>query len=166
MLKEEEVMRFARFSNIESAAATFTQISLDTNLSIRAPYLWRIRALQLEVKATELEWPAQSAIESVMIQFTRESKTGIIAYDDADLLEKVTLEVDRVATVGTDAGPAYKFVQNPLTFPYFTPIVYAGAKIYCGIIGTNSAAITVKGRLGYTLEKTTEKAFFRFAGAL
>lgn len=166
MLKENEVLRFARFVVTEDAAATFTQITVETQLSIRTPYVWQIKALQVEFKSGELEFPAQGAQESLTLQFTRESKAALINYDDADLLEKVTSEITRVATIGTDAGPAYKFVDNPRTFVYSTPIIFAGSKIFIGLLGTSGSATTVRGRVGYTIEKVSEKAFFRYASAL
>lgn len=166
MIKENEVMRFSRFSVIQATAATFKQIAIDTNLSIRTPFVWMVKSLQLEIKATEIEWPAQNVTENVEVQFTRDSKAAMIAYDDADLLEKYTHELSRVATIGTDAGPAYREDINPRTFVYTTPIIYAGAALYVGINSTNSSVITVKGRIGYTIEKVSETAFFRFASAL
>lgn len=165
-LKEGEVMRFARFSVIQAAAGDFKQIALDTNLSIRTPFVWQVKALQMEIKATEMEWPAQNATENVEVQFTRESKAAIIAYDDSDLLEKYTRELTRVATIGTDAGPAYKTTINPITFLYTTPIIFAGANLYIGIDSTNASVITVKGRIGFTIAKVSEKEFFRYASAL
>lgn len=164
-LKENEVLRFARFNVVESSNATFTEISLDTNLSIRTPFVWQVRALQLEILAAANEWPADGATETIIVQFTRESKSAILNYNDPDLLEKVTRELRRVDI--SAVGNVHQVVQNPITVNYNSPIIYANSNLYIGILSTfGSGVANVRGRIGFTIEKVSEKAFFRFASAL
>jgi hypothetical protein len=166
-IKQSEVLQFARFNAVGGGSGVYNEISLATNLTIRAPYAWQIRALQLEIKASQNEWPAQNTTETLEVQFTRESKAAIIDYDDADLMEKVTRELQRVATVGTDAGPAYREITNPLTFIYTIPIYYTKPLIFIGLKSTfGSGTANVYGRIAYTITKITDKDFLNLLGAI
>lgn len=166
-IKQSDVLQFARFNAVGAGSGVFNEISLATNLTIRAPYAWQVRALQLEIKLAQNEWPAQNTTETIEVQFTRESKAAIIDYDDADLIEKITREVARVATIGTDAGPAYREVTNPLTFLYTVPIYYTKPLIFLGLKSTfGSGTANIRGRIAYTITKITDKDFLNLLGAI
>lgn len=166
-IKQSEVLQFARFDASGGGSGVYNEITISTNLTIRAPYAWQIRALQLEIKVSQLEWPAQGTTETIEIQFTRESKDAIINYDDADILEKITREARRSPTIGTPAGPAYDYAENPLTFTYSVPIYYTKPSLFVGLKSTfGSGTANIRGRIAYTIVKISDRDFLNLLGAV
>lgn len=165
-LKDSEILRFLRFSVTESAAATFTQTSIDTNLSVDRGVIWLIHFIEMGLDPEYIDDPAQNATETFKIQVTRESKTAILSYNDADLIEMGIASKDRVATIGTEAGPSIQYAISPHMFKYQPAIPYAAGTIYVGVQSTSSAAKTGVGRIGYTIRHVSDKFFYRVASAL
>jgi len=162
-----EVLRFMRFSVVESAAATYTEQSFDTQLSIDRGMIWLIHFIEFgNLNLSLLEDPAQDAMEYMSCQIVRESKSAIIGLDDSDLVEAITVEKDRTATIGTDAGPIILASTTPIKINYSPPMGYAGQNIIVGVIASAGAAKTVKGRVGYTLKKVNDRQFLSLAHAL
>lgn len=165
-LTDQELIRFLRFSVTESAAATFTQQSYDTQLSIDRGLIWMITWIEFELQAENIDDPAAAGTEHLTVQITRESKTAMLTYDDPDLIELVQLTHDRSAAIGTDAGPMYWQQLNPYMIQYPIPIPYSGRNIYVAAVSTAGAAKTFRGRIAYTLRRVTDKFFYRVAQAL
>lgn len=165
-LKEEDILRFLRFSVTESAAATFTQNEYQTNLSLERGMLAAIYTFEIEIPPSSIETPAASGTETLSVQITRESKTALVNFNDSDVLIKVVAQASRGAAIGTDAGPVVMFLTNPQRFDYRPPILFAGESVFVGIQSTNAAAQTIRGRIGYSLISVPEKMYFRVANSL
>src|SRR3972149_3697750 len=103
-----EFMNFLRFSVDESAAATFTQVEVDTNLSAERGVIMEIHSVEFELlDSILLREVAAGASEQCRVQITRESKTGDVNINDADVVAKAWTQIGRSAAIGTDAGPLY-----------------------------------------------------------
>lgn len=165
-LRDDEILRFLRFSVTESAAATYTEVSYDTQLSIDRGLIWLIHFIQIEMLGSALDDPAAGAGENLKVQIAREGQSDIVNYSDADLIELAVMEIDRSAAVGTDAGPMYWLSNSPKTFVYAPPLAYAAQNIYIGVKSSSGSAQTAYGRIGYTLRRVTDKFFYRVAQAL
>jgi hypothetical protein len=82
-------------------------------------------------------------------------------------MEKVTRELQRVPTIGTDAGPSHREITNPLTFIYSIPIYYTKPLIFIGLKTTfGSGTGNIFGRIAYTITKITDKDFLNLLGAI
>lgn len=163
-----EYLNFIRFSVTESAAATFTQVEVDTNLSAERGVMMEIHSVDVDCQNLNLfdEVPAGGQ-ESLRVQITRESKTALTSFNDADCLFKTNPEVIRSAAIGTDAGPLWFYANKvisvyfPLSMPYVKP------SIFVGIQGTDAASThTVTGRIGYTLREIEREDFLELLVAL
>lgn len=165
-LREEDILRFLRFSVTESAAATFTENEYQTNLSLERGMIAAIHTLEIEILPSTLEVPAASSSETVSVQITREGKTALVNFNDSDALIKVVVQVARGAAIGTDAGPVVTLLVNPHRFMYRPPILFAGESLFVGVQATNAAAQTIRGRIGYSLISVPEKMYFRVANSL
>lgn len=167
-LDDTEILRIARIRVQESAASTFTQVSLDTQLSVERGVIWMIHFVEFDFQTINLLTEVAAAgQEDITAQLTRESKTALITNADTDMIQKQQLEMGRSAAIGTDAGPlwyARKTVER-VNFPIAMP--FAAANIHAGILGTDAGSPhTVDFRIGYTIREVTDKFFFRVAQAL
>lgn len=165
-LRDDEILRFLRFTVTESAAATYTQQSYDTQLSIDRGLIWMIHFIEYDMHAASIDDPAADAFEQITCAITRESKTAIPNLDDPDLISRFRILKDRSAAIGTDAGPMFFMSETPNKIPYSPPIVFAAQNIHVGLLSTSTAAKTVTGRIGYTLRRVSDKFFYRVAQAL
>lgn len=167
-LTDEQVLRFCRFTITESAASTFTQQILDTQLSIERGVIWLIHAVDWLMLGGELEAPGAGAAETFQAQITRESKAAIIFPSDADLIDYHSQYIKRSAAIGTDAGPLWWYEQNAMKrHDYALPIPYAAQNIYLALQSTNaSSPATIYGRIHYTIRKVNDAYFYRVAQAL
>jgi len=165
-LTDEAILRFFRFSVVETAAATFTEQGLDTQLSIERGVIWLIHFIEFEVLGATLDDPGAASSEEFQVQLTRETKPTIVGYDDADLIEKYQLQIDRATAIGTDAGPLYKVTESPKMIRYVPAIPFAASTLFVGVAGTSGSAGTYRGRVGYTIRTVSDKFFFRVASAL
>lgn len=163
-----EYLNYLRFSVSESAASTFTQVEIDTNLNVERGVMMEIHSVELQLATINLfdEVPAAGQ-ELLQIQVTRDSKTGIVNLNDSDVIALHSPEIFRSGAIGTDAGPLYVFTNRiqvihfPLAIPYVKP------SIFVGILGTDSGgAHTVRGRIGYTLRDITREDFLELLVAL
>jgi hypothetical protein len=167
-LADEEVLRVARIRVTESAAATFTQSEVDTQLSVERGVIWMIHYIEfLYGNLDLLAEVGANAVERVIVQVTREGKTAIVAGNDSDIIQIASRSLFRSAAIGTDAGPLYAHINELDRFDYPTPIPYASQSIFVGALGTDSANThTVDCRIGYTIREVSDKFFFRVAQAL
>lgn len=161
-----DIMNFSRFVVAEAGAGGYNETEIDTNLSAERSLIWFIRMIQLEILPQTVDLPAAGADESLFLQITRESKTAIINYNDADVIEKFTDTAVRSAAIGTDAGPQIDRRITPITIQYKPPIPYGSRSIFIGFQTTAAAPNTIRGRIGYTTEKVSERDFYRIAQSI
>lgn len=167
-LTDEEIIRIARPKVTESAAATFTEVAFDTQLSVERGVIWMISFIEFQFSNLDLltEVAADSQ-ERIAAQITRESKTAVVAPGDPDLLQFSRPRCTRSAAIGTDAGPLWFFTNDVIVYNYPKPLPYASQSIYLGIVGSHSSdPHTVTARIGYTVRTVSDKFFFRVAQAL
>lgn len=167
-LSEQEILRIARARVTETAANTFTQVELDTSLSIERGVIWMIQWIEAYyINPLRLAEVGPNLYEQTRAQIARETQTGILDGNDADLIQMFEWGVARSAAIGTDAGPL-SFLINPITrVEYRVPIPYAAGSIFLGLRTTHSSLTsTVDFRIGYTLREVSDKYFFRVAQAL
>lgn len=171
-LTDADVLRFQRFSVTESAAATFTQTTFDTQLSIERGVIWLIHSVEwmFDFKTSATGGLTEVAVqtqENIQAQVTRESKSAILQLSDSDLVCKTATQVERANTIGTEAGPLYLFNPNCVIKQNFAlPIPYAAQNIYVAILSTAGTARTVYGRIHYTLVTVSDSYFYRVAQSL
>lgn len=165
-IRSGEILNFARFQVSETAGGAFTQIEIDTNLSAERSLIWFIKSIQLDFAPAATEQPVAQSIESINVQITRESKTSLLDYNDADIIEKFAHRWVRGPAIGAEIGPMYYIENSPLTITYPHPIPYGSRSVYIGIQSTYSFARVARGRIGYTTEKVSERDFYRIAQSL
>lgn len=167
-LKDEEIVRVAKGKVIMSAAATYTEVEIDTQLSIERGVIWLIAALEIFVDSLPskiVEVGAEGG-EKVQVHVARESKTAILDPDDADVLIRHDHQLSRSAAIGTDAGPLWVLTTQPNVFHYTPPLPYAAMSLYFGVNSTSATAVTAYLRARYTIRSVSDKYFFRVAQAL
>lgn len=166
-LSDEEVLRIARMRVTESAAATFTQSNIDTQLSVERGVIWMIHFIEFDFETAGLLGEvAAGTVEDVECQITRESKTGMILSDNADIIQRRKIILSRSAAIGTDAGPLSFITPTVLRVDYPIPLPYASQSIFMGVLGTAATPHTIAARIGYTVREVSDKFFFRIAQAL
>lgn len=167
-LSDEEVLRIARARVTESAASTYTEVSLDTQLSVERGIIWMVNFIEvLPNNLGNLGEAGQGTTERIEAQVTRESQSSIVNGNDADLLQAFKFKLNRAPTIGTDAGPMYFTETLPWRVNFPVPIPFASSSMFFGILGTDAgSAHTVDFRVGYTIRSVTDKFFFRVAQAL
>lgn len=167
-LDDDTVLRIVRGSVTESAAATFTEIQLDTQLSVERGVIWQIHFIEFGFRTQDIMKEVGAGnTEKIQAQITREAKTDIESFQAADTLQGAEIVVARKIAIGTDAGPLYWVFLGPNRYDFPIPMSFAGQNIYFGIKGTDSTAIhTVDFRIGYTIREVSDKFFFRVASSL
>lgn len=163
-----EYLNFLRFRVTETAAATFTESEIDTNLSAERGVMMEIHSVELFLEQSTLlsEVPAAGE-EDIHVQITRETKTAIANFLDADVVARFNREVTRSAAIGTDAGPLYLLSENVVKLDFPMPIPYVKPSIFVGIQGSDAAtAQVVSGRIGYTLRDVDREDFLELLVAL
>lgn len=167
-ITDDDVQRVARSAVDESAANTFTQIEIDTQLSIERGVVWLIDRVEMHFDTLDLmNELIAGGNEVVEMQLTRESKTAIVQPHDADSLQYRKSMLSRSAAIGTDAGPLYFGNEEPRVFKYDVPLIYAGQSIFVSIFGTDSAnAHRGSIKIFYRIASVSDKFFFRVAQAL
>lgn len=165
-LKDDEIIRFLRFSVTESAAATFTEQDYDTQLSIDRGLIWMVHFIEVDANVLDLDEVAAGGNESINLQICRESQSDILAFNDSDVIYSFSEVITRSAAIGTDAGPLYNLDYFPKMTKFPIPLPYANQSIYIGLKSTAAAAKTVTGRIGYILRRVSDKFFYRVAHAL
>lgn len=166
-ITDSEVLRMARVSVTETAAATFTQQELDTQLSVERGVIWQIHFVEFFLNGLSLlREVAANAQESIDIQLTRTTQTGIVGLTDPDVLIREAYMLSRSAAIGTDAGPLYFYSTLLKRYEFKLPIPVASQSLFLGILGTAASAHTVSCRIGYNIEHVSDEYFFRVAQAL
>jgi hypothetical protein len=168
-LKDEEIVRSLKGTVTESAAATYTETAIDTQLSIERGVIWLIHGIQFfpsELMAT-VSSIAANGEEFFHMHVSRESKSAICVPNDADLIQRCDYDIVRSAAIGTDAGPLWvTSYMVPRVFAYNPPLPYASQTIYLGLIGSSGAVETAYFQILYTIRSVSDKYFFRVAQAL
>lgn len=165
-LQDDEIIRFLRFSVTETAPATFTEQSYDTNLSIDIGMLWMIHWIEWDINLNDLDECAAGTVETISGQITREPKSGLLYLNDTDLIARKTVMVQRSAAIGTDAGPMWNHDEHPKLQKFPIPLPYAAQTVYIGLIASAAGVQNVNGRIAYTLRRVSDKFFVRVAHAL
>jgi len=165
-LRDDEIIRFLRFSVTESAAATFTQQSYDTQLSIDRGYIWMIHWIEAQINPNKLEMPAANDIETVSLQIARESQAAMHDLNNPDIIAYTEMQIKRSAAIGTDAGPLWVDWHSPIKTEYPIPLPYAAQEIHVGLVTSHASVQTINGRIAYTLRRVSDKFFYRVAQAL
>lgn len=166
-LTDEEVLRIARLRVTETAAATYTQGSIDTQLSVERGVIWMIHFIEFQFGSViGLAGVGANAVEDYKCQVTRESKEGMLQGSDADVIQQYRLQMIRSAAIGTDVGPLYSIVDLTRRFDYQVPIPYASQSLFASLVTTHTAAQVVDVRVGYTIKEVDDQFFFRVAQAL
>lgn len=163
-----DFLNFLRFDVVESAAATYTQTELDTNLSAERGVMMEIHSIELYspdyVNLTEV---STAASESIAAHIARESKTTATPLDDADIIAFFSRGMIRSAAIGTDAGPLWTFIDNVQRVDFPMPIPYVKPSIFVGVMGTDaSVTARIRGRIGYTLRDIDREEFLELLIAL
>lgn len=175
MAKREDVkmrsdyLNFLRFTVTESAAGTFTQTELDTNLSAERGVMMEIHSLEIESSTNQftlLKEVAAGSNEDIRLQLTRDSKAAIIGLNDADCVALLKKEVTRSAAIGTDAGPLWIYDSLIWKIDFALPIPYVKPSIFVGIQSSLASAGTMVGRIGYTLRDIDRETFLELLVAL
>jgi len=167
-LTDDDILRIARGSVTESAAATFTQLEIDTNLSVERGVIWLVHFIEFITQdLLFLNEVAASGSEALDCQLTKQTQTAILRGNDPDLIQSHCQRVSRSAAIGTDTGPLYfkTFAEKRFDFPMAVPV--ASQSLFLGIIGTDASGVhRVDIRIGYSLRAVSDKFFFRVAQAL
>ncbi len=166
-LSDEEILRIARLRVTESAASTYTETSVDTQLSVERGVIWMIHFIEFDFETVgALKEAAANTVEDLEAQITRESKDGAVLSDNADVVQRRKLILARSPAIGTDAGPLSFVIPTVLRVDYPIPLPYASQSLFMGVLGTAAVPHTVAARIGYTVREVSDKFFFRVAQAL
>lgn len=166
-LTDEEVVRFARISLTESAAATYTENGFDTQLSIERGVIWLIHAVDYQVPpGLPLYAVPASDTDTIRAQITRESQTSIQTIVDSDVIDFYQISIGRSAAIGTDAGPLTILTQFPVQHVFPIPIPFAAQQIYFGMVASLAIAASILIRVHYTIRSVSDAYFYRVAQAL
>jgi hypothetical protein len=167
-LKDEEIVRSLKSKVTESAATTYTEVAIDTQLSIERGVIWLIHGVEIYIEdlGTLFRSVTAGGIQEVDVHVARESKAAICDPNDADLIQSINHQTARSAAIGTDAGPLYTHTITPDIFKYVPPLPYASQTIYFGIQSTRATVMTSYLRVLYTIRSVSDKYFFRVAQAL
>lgn len=175
MAKKEDVqmrseyLNFLRFSVTESAAGTFTQVELDTNLSAERGVMMEIHSIELESATNQftlLKEVAAASNEDIRLQVTRDSKTAMVNLNDADCLALFKKEITRSAAIGTDSGPLWIYDDLVHKIDFALPLPYVKPSIFVGIQSSVATLGTMAGRIGYTLRDIDREDFLELLVAL
>ena len=161
-----EYLNFLRFTVTQSAAATYTQTELDTNLSAERGVMMDIHGVDFLINPQQLSEAAANSAETNTIQVVRESKTALVNPNDSDLIALQRYSWSRSAAIGTDAGPMWWFNRDLESLVFPLPIPYVKPSIFVGVNSTYSSAITVYGRIAYTLRDISREEFLELLVSL
>lgn len=160
-------MNFLRGKVTESAASTYTENEIDTNLSAERGVMMEIHSVEFDFTLLQLAEIAAAGEESLAMQLVRESKSAIVNVDDPDLLCKRGEYMFRSAAIGTDAGPLWYKHVRPIQIIFPKPLPYVKPSIVVGILGSDASAVnTGRFRIGYTLRKINKTEFLELLIAL
>src|SRR3990167_5603558 len=162
-----QYLNFLRFKVTESAAATFTQLEIDTNLSAERGVMMEIHSVEFDFDSVNLVREcAANATEQWLAQLTRETKTAAAELNDSDVIARTMLQMTRSAAIGTDAGPLWSFYDRTVRIDFPLPIPYVKPSLFAGVLGTGAIAGSVFGRIGYTLREIDREDFLELLVAL
>lgn len=168
MAKKREFISFLRGAVSESAASTFTELEIDTNLSAERGVMMNIHSIEFEFQhISELTEAAQGTGETIFAQVTRESKTAIVSINDSDVIAVSKPIFARGPTIGTDAGPLYFLTERVRKIVFEKPIPYVKPSIFLGIHGSDATqAHSVFIRIGFSVEEINRTEFLELLVAL
>lgn len=169
VLKDDEVVRVIKaYLTLTSA---YAEVSMDTQLSIERGIIWMIHSIQFHIEPsangiTALAEVAAAGYESIKMQVTRESESGTLDFQEADLIQSHCMSIGRSAAIGTDAGPLWLYEDSPKVYEYRIPLPYASQSIFFGGQTTTGVDVNIALRIFYTVRSVSDKYFFRVAQAL
>lgn len=150
-IRGELIKTSLRGTVTETAANTFTEAQIDTNLSIRGDHVFIVTGVWLYASAT-----LGGAGDTFSIQVCYASQAGNITPDDPDWLFGASWQM---AMVTSGAGVWLRTMYTPVEhFPIAVPQLYLG-------VGGSSLATAAKGSIkieGYHSKVNTTE-FFRLA---
>jgi len=162
-----DFLNFLRAKVVESAAATFTQLEVDTNLSAERGVMMEIHSIEFDFETWNLlREVGTAATEQVHVQVTRETKSATAELNDSDVIARVMKQVTRSAAIGTDAGPLWMEGERGMILNFPLPIPYVKPSIFIGILGTHATPATAYVRIGYTLREIDREDFLELLVAL
>jgi hypothetical protein len=152
----------------ESAAATYRELEIDTNLSAERGVMMEIHSVEIaRIGAELLTEVAQGASETSGFHLARESKTSLLSINDKDVIIADVLELARAGTIGTDAGPLWTFFNRYQRYDFAMPIPYVKPSIFFGVIGSDASGFTgANFRIGYTLREIDREDFLSLLVAI
>lgn len=157
-----------RFDVLQTAASTYIEDEIDTNLSAERGVMMEIHSIDCYFE--NMDHMVEVAVnneEHVEMHVARKSKSAIARYSDSDVIAKLGFMVGRSAAIGTDAGPL--FYHTPLGFTvYFpVPIPYVKPSIFVGLNASDATeAHRITGRINYTLREIDRARFLELLVAL
>lgn len=152
----------------ESAAATYRELEIDTNLSAERGVMMEIHSVELSLIGGELLTEvAAGASETIGFHLSRASKTSLIAVGDRDCVVSNIREIARSAAIGTDAGPLTIVFDRYMKFDFAMPIPYVKPSIFFGVTGSDASGLTGAAfRIGYTLREIDREDFLSLLVAI
>lgn len=163
-----EFLNFLSGSLSESAAATYRELEIDTNLSAERGVMMEIHSVEIARIGTELlAEVAQGASETAGFHLARETKTSLLAINDKDVVIADIFELTRAGTIGTDAGPLWFQFNRYQKYDFSMPIPYVKPSIFLGVQGSDASGFTgVNFRIGYTLREISREDFLSLLVAI
>lgn len=154
-LKSELQKQSIRGQVVESAAATYTQATIDTNLAITARHVFILERVWFQYEPLNI---VSESGDQWQAQLTYASQTAMVSQNDPDLLANFIQGIHVVVEGGFTIKRVFQIELGGI------PI--ASPQLFLAIKGTaTAAALTLSMRaLGY-LQRVTEAEFFRVAAA-
>ena len=167
-LTDEDILRISRARVTESAASTFTQVEIDTQLSVERGVIWMLEFVEFIFGPMGvLNEVAVNGAERISLQLAKTTQTAILNGNDPDLIQIAIRELNRSAAIGTDAGPLWYLADRVVKYTFSTPFPVASQGLFFGIEGTDASAVNSADiRIGYVIREVSDKFFFRVAQAL
>ena len=144
-LKQSSSVVSIGFSVAESAANTFTQESVDLNLSPLDREVFVVLAINLDADFPDMD-TAGPTNTSVKAGLTTTSQTGIPSLSDSNCLARITNAIQ------TDGAAAVSFTTSALETPPAT-------LEYIGIIATNDFFVQTEGRGNLAVKGVSGKMY-------
>lgn len=148
---------FWRFDLTESAANTYSEQTIDTNLSAERGVIALIDTITIQLP--ELT----TADDEIEVQFIiHDGQTAILDLDDVNMIWKQHYIVQ-----GFSTDAAVVFMEFVKTHNFVNAIPYIAPNLTLGIQGTSLAAAgRVRGRVGYRLKKVTQSQYLALLSSL
>src|SRR5574337_2030568 len=138
-----DFLNFLTGSIVETVAATYKEVEVDTNLSAERGVMMEIHSIEFDLIGGELlAEVAAGASETMGIIVARESQSGMINLSNRDCIYHNVMEISRAPTIGTDAGPLYYIFDRYKKVEFAMPIPYVKPSIFVGVQGSDATGFT------------------------